>query len=70
MDVVDLVLAVCLVNSPNSCHEEHLYYQSSGPLKACLWEAMPTMAQWAGEHPKWRIAGFHCAWVNDREEKI
>jgi hypothetical protein len=64
MPVVDLVLAVCLISDPGTCREEHLYFESHGSLRACMAEAIPTMAQWAGTHPEWHIERFHCEWAD------
>jgi hypothetical protein len=69
MPIVDLILAVCLFDNPGMCREEHLYFESHGSLQRCMAEAIPALAQWAGEHPQWRIARFHCAWVDGSEEK-
>jgi hypothetical protein len=70
MPIVDLILAVCMISDPSSCREQHLYFQSrGGSLNSCMWEAMPTMADWAGGNPQWHIERFHCEWVDDTEEK-
>jgi hypothetical protein len=69
MPIVDLVIAVCLISDPTSCREEHLYFESHGSLRACMAEAIPAMAQWAGNNPQWHIERFHCEWANDAEEK-
>ena len=69
MPVVDLVLAVCLLANPADCHDEHLYFESHGSLRACMAEAIPTLAQWAGTHPEWKIVRFHCEWADFNEER-
>jgi hypothetical protein len=69
MPIVDLILAVCLITDPASCREEHLYFQSHGSLRACMAEAIPAMAQWAGSHPQWHIERFHCEWASGEEKK-
>lgn len=70
MQIVDLVLAVCLVSDPGSCRDEHLYFESHGSLRACMMEALPAIADWAGDHPQWRISRFHCEWASTAEEDI
>jgi hypothetical protein len=70
MPIVDLILAVCLAGDPSRCRDEHLYFESHGSLRQCMAEAMPTMAQWAGEHPQWRITRFHCEWADAGREDI
>jgi hypothetical protein len=69
MPIVDLVFAVCLLEDPGNCHDEHLYFQSRGSLQHCMAEAIPTIAEWAGAHPGWRITGFRCEWANFDEER-
>ena len=64
MQIVDLILAVCLIGNPSQCRDEHLYFESHGSLELCMYEAMPAMAQWAGDHPQWRIKGFRCEWAD------
>jgi len=68
MPIVDLILAVCMTGDPDICREEHLYFESHGSLRACMAEAIPTMATWAGDHPQWRIMRFHCEWADGTEE--
>lgn len=68
MPIVDLILAVCMAGHPAVCREEHLYFESHGSLRACIAEAVPTMALWAGAHPQWRIARFRCEWADNAEE--
>jgi hypothetical protein len=69
MPIVDLILAVCMVADPSNCRDEHLYFESQGSLRHCMAEAIPTAAQWAGQHPEWRIVKFHCEWATMDEEK-
>jgi hypothetical protein len=69
MPTVALILAVCLYANPDTCREEHLYFESNGSLRACMSEALPTMAQWAGTHPEWHIERFRCEWAHPEEKK-
>ena len=69
MPIVDLILAVCMIREPSTCREEHLYFESHGSLSRCMIEAVPTLAKWAADHPEWRIARFHCEWVDTSEER-
>lgn len=63
MTIVDLVLSVCLVGQPAICEDRHLSFQSSGSLSSCMFRAQPTIAQWAGEHPRWAVKRWHCEWA-------
>jgi hypothetical protein len=69
MDMVDLVVIVCALTNPGACQERHLLFQSSGSLRACMVQAEPWLAQWAGEHPSLRIAKWHCAWPGSEPQK-
>ena len=69
MPIVDLILAVCMSSSAQNCHEEHLYFESHGSLRACMSEAMPAMADWSGRHPQWQITRFRCEWADTEERK-
>jgi hypothetical protein len=69
MPTVALILAVCMVSNPQSCREEHLYFESHGSLRVCMGEAMPAMAEWAGDHPQWQIEKFHCEWPDTEDKK-
>jgi hypothetical protein len=69
MLMVDLILMVCMVEDARKCHDEHLYFESHGSLERCMFQAMPYMAEWARNHPQWRITGFHCEWADLGEEK-
>ena len=69
MPTVALIMAVCMFSQPSSCREEHLYFESHGSLRACMAEAIPTMAEWAGTHPQWHIEKFHCEWADLEEKK-
>jgi hypothetical protein len=69
MQIVDLILAVCMISDPQRCRDEHLYFESHGSLRACMWEAVPTIAQWSGEHPQWQVKRFRCEWADGEGEK-
>lgn len=59
--VMDLVLLVCLASSPESCHEERLtvsFEQVSDRL--CMAGAIPTIAEWVGDHPEWTVERWRC----------
>ncbi|MEX6506635.1 hypothetical protein [Jiella sp. M17.18] len=68
--MVDLILTVCMLANPSSCHDERLTYQAGNGLAQCMMLAMPYVAQWAGDHPKWHVKSFHCAWPQERKEPV
>lgn len=70
MQLVDLILLACTLTNASACHEYHILFESAGSLKSCTMQAQPYLAQWVGEHPKFRVARWHCAWPDQEDEKI
>jgi hypothetical protein len=69
MNLVDLILLACLLANPSECREFHVLFQASGSLQGCAIRAQPYLAQWAGAHPAYRIARWHCAWPDQEGGK-
>ena len=69
MQLVDLILLACTLANPGVCHEYHLMFQTAGSLPSCMMQAQPYLAQWIGEHPGFRVAGWRCAWPEQEGEK-
>lgn len=68
--MIDLVLTVCLVASPADCKEERLTYQARATSAQCMMLSSPYVAEWAGNHPKWRVARWRCEWPEQRSKAI
>jgi hypothetical protein len=68
MDMIDLVITVCAVLSPNMCEEKHLVFSAQFSLQQCAMAAPPYIAQWIGEHPKWTAVKWHCEYPHAREK--
>jgi hypothetical protein len=68
MDMIDLVITVCAVLSPNMCEEKHLVFQANFSLQQCAMAAPPYIAQWIGEHPKWTAVKWRCEYPHTREK--
>lgn len=68
MDLVDLILTVCLIASPDVCHDEHLYFERRGGLTQCTFLAPPEIARWSGEHPKLKVVRWKCAFPEQGKE--
>jgi hypothetical protein len=64
MNVVDLVLTVCLLATPNDCSDVHLYFESRGSLNHCMFLAPQHIAKWTEEHPKHRVVRWKCEYPN------
>ena len=60
MELIDLVITVCAVLSPNTCEEKHLVFSANFSLQQCAMAAPPYIAQWIGDHPKWHAVRWRC----------
>ena len=62
MNPIDLVVTVCaLCCRQANCEERHLSYSNdAGSRQQCAMNAPPYIAQWIGEHPKWRAVQWRC----------
>ena len=69
MNLVDLVLTVCLAANPNSCRDEHLYFESHGSLFQCMILAPAEIARWKEGHPALTIVRWTCVFP-DKGQKI
>ncbi len=70
MQLIDLILLACSLTDPTACHELFTsYVNPAGSLEACTIRAQPYLAQWAGDHPNFRIARWRCAWPDREGEK-
>lgn len=70
MDIVDLILLACTITDPSACHEYRMTVQSSGSLQTCAMQAEPYLAQWAEEHPGYRVTRWRCVWPEQEQEKM
>jgi hypothetical protein len=68
MDVIELIITVCAVLSPNVCEERHLTFSASFSPKQCVMAAQPYIAQWIGEHPKWTAVKWRCEYPHSNEK--
>lgn len=68
--MIELVFVACMIAHPEACEEKTLSFlaQGGGPM-ACMSEAPPTLASWAGEHPGYRISSWRCQDASRHEER-
>lgn len=59
-----LILTICLLASPDSCREERVSTEARMGLPM---ECTAAMAEWATQHPTWRVVKWRCG---VREEAI
>ena len=68
MTPIELIVTVCAVLSPTTCEETHLTFTSSISRQQCAMGAMPYIAQWVGEHPKWKAVKWRCEFPHSRAD--
>lgn len=58
---MELILSVCLISDPTRCMDQRLpeIYEMENAGR-CVAVSMPLAAQWAGEHPGWKIVKWRC----------
>lgn len=67
MNVINLVLTVCAVMSPNACEERNLSFTANFSLQQCAMAAPPYIAQWIGDHPKWTAVKWRCEYPHGHD---
>jgi hypothetical protein len=70
MNVVDLIVIVCSIATPNACREEHLLFQMQGSLRGCMVQAQPYLAQWIGDHPNLLVVRWRCEWPDSEGKDL
>lgn len=71
MNFVELILTVCTLAQPAACDERKLVLESqTGSTRHCMMEAMPYIAQWAGEHPGVEVTKWRCTVPGGEGDKI
>ncbi len=57
--MIELVLTVCLLASPDSCREERA--ESATPsLVSCMMQGQFYAVRWIEEHPAYRVSRWRC----------
>ena len=59
--MIELVVAVCLVDHPSQCKDVYLNFEGSSvtPQQGMMNGQIET-AKWIGEHPNWIIKKWRC----------
>ncbi|WP_226579679.1 hypothetical protein [Acuticoccus sediminis] len=68
MPIIQLVVAVCLNTNPSVCSEERFSFLEQTTPQSCTMRAMPYLAQWAGEHPQYKIKSWKCSYPKADEQ--
>ncbi len=67
----ELIISVCLINSPQNCKDVHLTYmgQLTTPHQ-CMNRGQPEMAKWSSYNPGWSIRKWRCGLVDVSRKEI
>lgn len=59
--MIELVVAVCLIEDPLRCKDIHLTYmaESVTPMQ-CMLQGQSEAAKWLEGHPKWQLKRWSC----------
>jgi hypothetical protein len=58
--MITIILSTCLVSDPAVCREQTIPLSSEIPALQCMKVAVPHVAQWSEEHPRWRVVRWRC----------
>ena len=67
MGLIELIITVCAVAQPDMCEDQRLQFAEAGSPVHFARAAMPYIAQWVGDHPKWRAVRWRCDYPGKRE---
>jgi hypothetical protein len=66
---MELVLLVCLAAAPLECQKVRLAAEAVTPV-GCLAQGLAAGAEWIGEHPDFRVAGWRCGAPKSRARDL
>jgi hypothetical protein len=58
--MIELVLTVCLMTNNGLCRDQKIIPEENVSITQCMMGAIPTIAEWQKEHPKWIIQRWKC----------
>jgi hypothetical protein len=70
MNFLELIFTVCMIQNVAVCEQEHISVDQQMSVTTCATCAMPTLAQWAGDHPGWTIINWQCDYSDHRDEPV
>ena len=62
-----IILSTCLVNEPAVCRNHRIPVASKISAIQCMKNALPYVAKWSEEHPRWRVVRWECRAVNQHD---
>jgi len=67
--MIELLFVACMASGAERCEEHSLLFQDM-PLQVCTLRAQVVLADWAGQHPDWRIEEWRCLVAGSRPESV
>ena len=55
-----IVISACLIADPGVCKDYRVPIEMETDTTSCVMHAPPHFAQWADEHPGWRVVKWQC----------
>jgi hypothetical protein len=69
--MIELVVIVCLANSPADCKDIHLTFAEDVTPTQCMMRGQPQIAKWIVEHgPAWTVKRWYCGQAGRRLKDI
>lgn len=56
--MIELIMTVCLLATPEDCRKERIAFE--GSLFACATAGQMAAAEWISTHPKWHLSRWSC----------
>lgn len=59
--MIELVVAVCMIDQPSECKDVYLNFAADSVTpQQCMMYGQMEMAKWAGDNPNWQIKKWRC----------
>jgi hypothetical protein len=58
--MIAIILSTCLISVPSVCRDQRIPLSSEISAIQCMRSALPHIAQWSEEHPRWRVVRWQC----------
>ena len=65
--MMTIVLSACLIANPGQCKDFRVPIDVDMDPGKCTMVAPPYFAQWADEHPAWRVMRWKCLPANQND---
>ena len=58
--MIAIILSACLISDPAVCSDHKIPLSSEISAIQCMKFALPQVAQWSEEHPRWHVIRWRC----------